>query len=123
MMHTAPVTATPIGELAAADSGHDIRLESCDEFERIIIRTRNSTYEVIVLSGDTGEVMVRGGEFFNTFRHAMLAGSIFGCTSVKLKMICVGCHLEFRVDGKSVITSRVTCVSRQPLTAAEGVAE
>ena len=46
----APAIATPLEELAA-DSRHEIRLNTSVKFERIIVRTRHSTYEVIVLSG------------------------------------------------------------------------
>ncbi len=113
------VVATPSDELAAADA---IRLDSCGELEWIVVKTRNSTYQLIVLSGDTGEVMVRGGEFFNEFRPATIAGSILGGADVKLRTICAGSHLELQVDGKSFVTSRVERVSRSRNPVAEGAA-
>lgn len=74
----APVIATALEELAAAGTSDDVRLTTCRELEQLVVRTRNSVYEVIVLSGDTGEVMVRGGKRFPEFRRAILAGSLFG---------------------------------------------
>ncbi len=117
------VVATPLERLAAA-ARHDIRLDSCAELESIIIRTRNSTYDLIVLSGDTGEVMVRGGEFFKEFTRANLTGSILGGSAVKRHTICAGCHLELRLDGKRkpVVTSRVERASRYRAPACEGAA-
>ncbi len=98
--------ATPFEELAAS-AHYEIRLDACSEFEWIVVRTRNSTYELIVLSGDTGEVMVRGGEFFNAFTPATVAGSILGGSAVKRRTICVGYPLELRLHGKPLVTSRV----------------
>jgi hypothetical protein len=97
------VIATPLEDLAATDTSHDIRLESCSGLEWIVVRTRNSTYEMIVPSGDTGDVMVRGGEFFNEFRQATVAGSILGRTAVKPRTICIGCHLELHTDGSPLL--------------------
>jgi hypothetical protein len=118
--HATLMIATPLEELAAADTRHDIRLDSCRELEWIAVRTRNSTYELIVLSGDTGEVMVRGGEFFKEFTRATVSGSILGRTAVKLRTIRAGCHLELRVDGTPFVTSRVARVSRCRIPLAEG---
>src|SRR6185436_11218717 len=49
------------------DSRHNVDLESCSEREWIVVQTRNSMYDLIVLSGDTGAVMIRGGELFKEF--------------------------------------------------------
>jgi hypothetical protein len=93
----------------------DIRVASCSELEWILVRTHNTDYEIIVLSAATGEVMVRGGTFFTHFRPATVAGSILGDISVALGAICLGSHLELRIDGKSFVTSRVEAVLRSRL--------
>jgi hypothetical protein len=116
------VITTPLEETGTADSRHDIRLDSCCDLEWIVVRTRNSTYELIVLSGDTGEVMVRGGEFFKDFIRANFIGSILGASAIKVRTICTGCHLEFYCDGKRFVTSRVEHASRYRVPVAEGAA-
>ena len=40
-----------------------IHIDSCAERDTILVKTRFSTYEVIVLRGD-GDVLVRGGRHF-----------------------------------------------------------
>jgi hypothetical protein len=105
-----PVIATPFDELAAIDTCRGVRLESCSELDRIVVNTRNSTYEMILLSDAHGEVMVRGGAYFEEFRRAVVVGSILGGTGVNLGAICVGFHLELLVDGRSIVTSRVDAV-------------
>jgi hypothetical protein len=104
----------PFGDSTTSQLGDVIELDSCQEFQWIVVRTRRSAYDIIVLPGDAAEVMVRGGRFFPEFRRATLAGSTFGGSAVRVKSICVGLHLELHVDGKSLITSRIHAVSLGP---------
>ncbi|HEY7057673.1 MAG TPA: hypothetical protein VH458_14155 [Vicinamibacterales bacterium] len=103
---------TAYGE-AAKRPPDAVSLESCSEFEWIIVRTRHSLYDLIVLSGREGSVLVRGGRLFPCFRRATVAGSLIGSAAVKLRSIVVGLHLELVVDGKSFVTSRIEAVARQ----------
>jgi len=103
--------ALPFEDLATSPPDDAIQLDSCPQFQWIVVRTRESVYDIIVLSGDTGDVMVRGGRFFPAFRLATLAGSTFGGSSMRAGSICAGCHLELHVDGKALVTSRIETVS------------
>jgi hypothetical protein len=114
-----PAHAT-VGERAAARLGDYVELDSCPELDWITVTTSRSTYDVVVLSGDTGAVMVRGGRLFPKFRRATITGSLFDGIAVKLRTIAVGLNLEFFVDGMSVITSRIQAISRHHLAVAEG---
>jgi hypothetical protein len=64
--------------------------------------------------------MIRGGRFFPEYRRAIVTGSIFGGSAVKLRKICVGLHMEMQLDGKSLVTSQIQSVSRHRLSIAEG---
>jgi hypothetical protein len=108
--------ATASGDVASRPY-NAISLESCPAFEWIVVRTQRSLYEVIVLSGKEGKVLVRGGHLFPAFRHATVAGSMIGSAAVKLTSIVVGLHLELRVDGQSFVTSRIESVSRHDFSA------
>jgi hypothetical protein len=107
---------------AAADdqteraSEDTIRLDSCWQFETLVVRTRRSMYELIVLQGATGDVLVRGGRSFREFRRAVLAGSRASSSALKVNAIEVGSRMDFHVGHTIVITSRVTAVSRHHLT-------
>src|SRR6478672_1590958 len=46
--------------------------------EQFVVRTRNTTYELTVLSPCSGEVLVRGGRFFPAYTRAHFAGSSLG---------------------------------------------
>ena len=104
----------PHGHHPDAESDGSIQLEMCSEHEWIVVRTRSSVYDVVVLSGNTAEVMIRGGRFFPEFRRATVAASILGGAGVNLGSICVGMHLLLDDGEKPVITSRIQTVSRHP---------
>jgi hypothetical protein len=101
----------PFGGFASSQPDNAIELDSCPPFQWIVVTTRKSVYDIIVLSGDAGKVMVRGGRFFPEFRPVTIAGSTFGGSAMKLRTICVGLHLEVHVDGKSFVTSPIRTVS------------
>ena len=39
-----------------------IHIYSCAELETIVVKTRSSVYELVVLRGDRGDVLLRGGK-------------------------------------------------------------
>ena len=88
-----------------------IKLGTCRDFDRILVKTRHSVYEMFVLSADAGDVMVRGGIFGDEFVRATLTGSTFGGSAVQRHAICVGRFLELRVGGKTFVTSSVQSAS------------
>ncbi|PYS39272.1 MAG: hypothetical protein DMG14_14535 [Acidobacteria bacterium] len=77
------------------------------DMETLTVRTENSTYEITVISGRTGEILVRGGRFFPEFTPARLAGSSLGGSFLKLRGIYVGFSLEIHFEKRLIITSRV----------------
>ena len=105
----------PFEELATQPTDDDIQLDSCPVFERIVVTTRRSVYDIIVLSGDAGEVMIRGGRFFPEFRRARVAGSTAGGSALKLRSICAGLSMELNANGKRFVTSRIQAISDRGL--------
>ena len=98
---------------AARDWNNGIQVDSCPAFELIVVRTLNSEYEVIVLPGNAGDVLIRGGRFFPEFCRARLDGATAGGGALKLTGIYVGLRLELHVDRKSIVTSTVQGISRR----------
>jgi len=88
-----------------------IQLDSCAPFERIAVKTHASEYEVTVLSGRTGEVLIRGGRFFPEFRRVVLVGSRVG-RGLTQNTIDVGLRMELCDDLALYTTSPVEAVSR-----------
>ena len=79
--------------------------------ETLTVRTENSTYEITVICGRTGEILIRGGRFFPEFTPAKLAGSSLGGSFLKLRGIYAGFSLEVHFDKRLIITSRVRSIS------------
>jgi hypothetical protein len=88
-----------------------VQLENIQDMETLAVRTENSTYEITIICGRTGDVLIRGGRFFPEFTAARLAGSSLGGSFLKLRGIYVGFSLEFHFEKRLIITSRVRNIS------------
>ncbi len=79
--------------------------------QRIVLRTHQQAYEVFVRSGATGDVLVRGGRFFQEFTEARLTGSTLGGGFLKQYGIYVGLRVEFNINGETIVTSPIFSLS------------
>jgi hypothetical protein len=88
-----------------------VQVDSCDAPERIVVRTRNSVYDLVVCDNE-GDVLIRGGRLFPKYRRACLVGATDGGHTVRMLGIYEGLCLELFVDRHSVVTSTVLEISR-----------
>jgi hypothetical protein len=88
-----------------------VQLETMQDMESLSVRTENSIYEITVICGRSGDILVRGGRFFPEFTAARLAGSSLGGSFLKLRGIYLGFNLEIHFDKRLIITSRVRQIS------------
>jgi hypothetical protein len=111
----------PASALLDTWAGHGwnggVQLESLPELELLSVETRNSVYEIAVVSSPTGEVLVRGGKYFPEFVPARLAGSSLGGSFLKVRGIYVGFNLELELGQGSIVTSPVRSITRIPAAA------
>src|SRR2546425_1955259 len=84
-----------------------VQLETIQDMKKLEVQTLNSVYEITVICGRTGDILVRGGQFFPEFTEARLAGSSLGGSFLKLRGIYVGFKLEIHSGERLIITSRV----------------
>lgn len=113
-------TRTP-GALVAAGAtidrwtAHDWRdgtsVGDLQPLDRLIVRTRNSTYEIVIVTPATADVAVRGGAFFPSFARARVAGSSLGGSFLKLHSIHVGFRMELASGTQSIVTSPVETIA------------
>ena len=112
----------PASGVLSAWSAHDwrggIHVDDLIALECLVVKTENSTYEIILLSPDTAHILVRGGAFFPVFTQARLAGSSLGGSFLKLRSVHVGFRVEFAVGKGVIITSPVATISIAPAHAA-----
>jgi hypothetical protein len=95
-----------------------IDLGSCAPRETIVVNTRASVYELIVLRGDEGDVLVRGGSYFTEFRRVLFVGSTADDGSLHPLTIDIGLRMQFICGDRLVTTSAVQSLSRRPASAA-----
>ena len=91
-----------------------LQVESLSPMETVLVRTRNSSYELTILSPATGEALVRGGRFFPEFTRTTLAGSSLRGACLKVRGVYVGFFLELLHEGRTVRTTRIQTVTRPP---------
>ena len=84
----------------------------------IVVNTRGSVYELIVLPAADGEVLVRGGSHFPEFRRVLFIGSTVDDGSLAPRTIEIGRRMHFVCADRLVTTSAVQAVSRRPPRAA-----
>lgn len=120
-----PGAGTPVAVSALLDrwATHDwrdgLRIGDLLPLDKLTVRTLNSTYEIVVMTPGSSDVIVRGGAFFPTFARARVAGSSLGGSFLKLHSIHVGFRLELVCDAQaqSVVTSVVQDIAITPHTA------
>ena len=110
--------AIPARGLLSSWSAHDwrggVHVDDLAALERLIVRTANSTYEIILVTPASANILVRGGAFFPVFTPARLAGSSLGGSFLKLRSVHVGFRLELGTDLGFIITSPVRTVTIAP---------
>jgi hypothetical protein len=88
-----------------------VSIDQLSPLDRLIVRTRHSTYEIVATEAGSAEVLVRGGSFFPEFTPVRLAGASLGGSFLKLRSVHVGFAIEFAVDMRAIVTSPVRSIS------------
>jgi len=102
---------TPIGANLETWSNQEwkdgVQVDRLDDLDTLVVRTQNSTYEITVISGKDGDILVRGGQFFPQKTPAHLSGATMGASFLKLRGIYLGLKMEILHEGRCIITSPV----------------
>ncbi len=96
------------------DWSDGVNINELSPLERLLVRTENSTYEIVVLAPSTGNVLVRGGAFFPVLAPVRLSGSSMGGSFLKLRSVHVGLRVEFSTPAGAIVTSPVRSVDIAP---------
>ena len=81
-----------------------VQIDQIEELTTLAVQTSNSLYEITVLNGHTGEVLVRGGEFFPVRTPVRLEGSTCGGSILKRRGIYVGLRMEIVPQPVELVT-------------------
>ncbi len=110
----ARVRAATLDSWTAYDWSQGVQVPDLAPHDRLVVLTRNSTYEIIVMVPHTASVMVRGGVFFPNFTPARVAGASMGGGFLKLHGVYAGFQMELVADDLAIITTHVRTVSVLP---------
>ena len=110
-MRTVPSIITGEKNATAIDLG------SCSARETLVVNTGASAYELIVLRGDAGDVLVRGGSHFTEFHQVLFVGSTAAGGPLHARTIDIGLRMQFISGNRLVTTSAVQSLSRYPARA------
>ena len=95
-----------------------IHIDSCAELETIVVKTRSSVYELVVLRGDRGDVLLRGGRHFTEFRRVLFLGSTAQGGSLESRTLDIGLRMRFIAADGFFISSAVESLFRRLASAA-----
>ncbi|MBI3492356.1 MAG: hypothetical protein HY047_11335 [Acidobacteria bacterium] len=114
----------PASALLSTWTAHEwrdgLKIDDLSALDRVTARTCYSTYEIVIVSPASGEVIVRGGRFFPEFAPARLAGASLGGSLLKMRSMYVGFRIEFALDGRVIITSPVRKLAVEPASVRAG---
>jgi hypothetical protein len=100
-----------------------IHIDLCPARERIVVSTRSSVYQLVVLRAKQGYVLVRGGNHLPKFRRAVFLGSTADDGSVEPLTIDVGLRMKFVYGNRFFVTSAVQSICRCPSTTSTAYAQ
>jgi hypothetical protein len=92
-----------------------VHLDRLAGLEQFAVRTRNTTYEITVMSPATGDVMIRGGKYFPEHTRAQLAGCSLGGSFLKVRTVHPGFAMELLHEGQRIVTTRVREITLRPV--------
>jgi hypothetical protein len=87
-----------------------VQVDRTEDMEKLVVQTRNSLYEIIIIDGLRGEILVRGGQFFRELTPAQLAGATLGGSFCKMRGIYAGFRMEINANGKRTVTTPVESI-------------
>ena len=87
-----------------------VQVDRMEDMEKLVIQTRNSLYEIIIIDGRSGEILVRGGQFFPELTPARLTGATLGGSFCKMRGIYTGFRMEINASGQRTVTTPVESI-------------
>ena len=87
------------------DLQEGLQIDHLKDLQALTIRTRNSVYELTVVSAAESEVLVRGGQYLPKLTPMRFNGSTLGGSFIRTRGIYVGYRMEFSLGGLRIFTT------------------
>ena len=85
-----------------------VSLPTLARFDIVFARTRNHDYYIFILDPETGKALVQGGQYFAEPMEAIVNGSTFGGSMLKMGWVGIGLRMEICAAGQRIVTSPVS---------------
>ncbi len=108
-----PQRSTLSGFAIEALAKPGVALARLEPWSRLVVRTHNTAYHLTVLEPSESRVLVQGGHYFAEATEAVLLGSSFGGSLLKVRWIGCGMRMEISTDDRRIVTSPVRSVEVQ----------
>jgi hypothetical protein len=109
-----PEKAVPLDAWSKHPWTDGVQVDELPPLEAVEVQTRNTRYQLVVVDGRNGEVLVTGGRFFPVATRARVNGCTLGGSCLKWRGVYPGFLMELQVGAEVVITTRVRTVERRP---------
>ena len=102
----------PTAVAGRVSPAYEVCFADLEPFSELVVQTKNTRYHMTVMNPTNYKVTIQGGRFATPAR-GIFRGCSFGAGRL-LKPGCIrqGMHMEIVADGKHVITSQVSEISR-----------
>ena len=87
-----------------------VALTRLEPWSRLVVQTHNTAYHLTILEPSESRVLVQGGHYFTEPTEAVLFGSSFGGSLLKVRWIGCGMRMEISADDRKIVTSPVRSV-------------
>jgi hypothetical protein len=87
-----------------------VQVDRMEDMEKLVVRTWNSLYEITIIDGRRGEILVRGGQFFPQLTPGRLAGATLVGSFCKMRGIYPGFRMEINANGHWTVTTPVNSI-------------
>jgi hypothetical protein len=93
-----------------------LQIDHREDIEKLAIRTSNSLYEITIIEGRSGEILLWGGQIFPELTPARLTGATLAGSFCKMCGNYVGFRMEINANGQRIITTIFTEEMQERLT-------
>jgi len=101
-----------LDQWSGLDWKNGVQVDRMLDFECLEVETEEALYEITIICGRTGEVMIHGGKFFPESTPVFLCGSTLGGSFLKIRGIYSGFRMELQHEGYCIITPMVRTIRR-----------
>jgi hypothetical protein len=109
-----PTPSTALDAWSQYPWSDGVQVDELSALDTVAVQTRNTRYEITIVDGRNGEVLVTGGRFFPVPTRVRINGCTLGGSCLKWRGVYPGFLMELQIGNEIIVTTRVRSVERLP---------